>query len=109
MVNLNSFIMNQHLHIRATLDQPELLVNIVEKLAGRFNNRVLHSYGIPKGLKPVGTSSAEVYLSGNVDFSFSTTENGEEIIRMPFITSFHFTCARSCQDPFRLAWSSSLS
>ena len=109
MINLNSSFMKKLLHIRTTLDQPELLISIVEKLAGRFRNKIIPSDGIPDGLKSVGTSSAEVYLSGNVDFSYTSNESVKEIIRMPFITSFHFTCAGSNYDNYKLAWCSSLS
>jgi len=50
------------------------------------------------------TSTSEIYISGDVGLS-----DAEEQINMPYITSFFFTCIKSKDGIYKLAFSSSLS
>lgn len=97
--------MNNTLHITALFDQPQLLENMVEKLAYRRYDIGYSKEKMPKGWQANETSSVETYVSGIVEF-----ENDEnEKIKMPFITCFLFTCTRGKQEPYMLNWSISLS
>ena|SRR5258708_6456848 len=97
--------MNKDLHITASVDQPYLLENLVEKLAYRRYKREFSKEEMPKGLKTIETSSVEVYISGNIEFDSSKDEK----IRMPFITSLLFTCTQANNRSYLLNWSISLS
>lgn len=102
--NKGGFVMNTTLNIAATLDQPELLENLVEKLA---HKRYRSDYGMekmPDDRKAFETSSTETFVSGAVAL---TTE--EEQINMPFITRFMFTCISMEEGNYKLEWSASLS
>lgn len=96
--------MNKSLNITATLDQPELLENLVEKLAYR---RVELGYGkavLPRGREAIETSSNDTYVSGTMELSGANLH-----INMPFITRFVFTCIKGKNDPYKLCWGTSLS
>lgn len=97
--------MKEILKISAALDQPEMLENMVEQLAYRRYDIGFGKEKMPKGLEADETSSTEAYVSGTVEFS----NNGEEPIRIPFITCFIFTCAHGKKEPYKLNWSMSLS
>ncbi len=100
--------MNQVLHIIATLDQPELLENLVEKLASRRYDIGYSREVVPQDWQAVETSSTETYVSGTLSFS-GLTNNDDASINMPFITSMLFTCIKGKENDYRLLWSSSLS
>jgi hypothetical protein len=108
-MNLNNYlkqlIMKKVLQISAALDQPRLLEAIIEKLAHRRYDIGYSKEKMPKGYEADETSSTEAYVSGTVEFNY----NGNEKIRMPFITCFLFTCAHGKQEPYKLNWSMSLS
>lgn len=97
--------MNKALHITASFDQPVLLENMIEKLAYRRYDIGYCKEKMPKGWQADETSSIEAYVSGNVEFNY----NEKEKIRMPFITSFLFTCTHGKKEPYALNWSLSLS
>jgi len=97
--------MKKNLHISTKIDKPGLLVNLVEKLAGRFVHNDPGYSKLPGELVTIGSSSAEVYVSGDL-----TLKTGKkDRVRIPFITSFYFTCTQSQGLENRLTWSSSLS
>ena len=100
--------MNHVLHITATLDQPELLENLVEKLASRRYDIGYSRETVPQDWQAVETSSTETYVSGTLSFSGLTNNDGASV-NMPFITSMLFTCIKGKEDDYRLLWSSSLS
>ncbi len=100
--------MNSILHITATLDQPELLENLVEKLASRRYDIGYSRETVPHDWQAIETSSTETYVSGTLSFS-GLVSNDDAIINMPFITSMIFTCIKGKVDDYRLLWSSSLS
>ena len=100
--------MNNVIHITATLDQPELLENLVEKLASRRYDIGYSKEIVPQDWQAVETSSTETYISGTL--AFSGLMNDDDVsINIPFITSMLFTCIKGTEDDYRLLWSSSLS
>jgi hypothetical protein len=96
--------MNKSLHISTTLDQPMLLENMVEKLAYRRYDLGYSNEKMPGKHRALETSSTETYISGTV-----AIECDNEIINMPFITNFLFTCIKEKNNPYKLTWSTSLS
>lgn len=101
--------MKRTLHISASIDQPDLVQNLVERLAYRRNELGFDKQVMPKGLKALETSSTETYVSGTIALDFPVdNEGGTERVNMPFITSFAFTCIKGKTDPYQLIWSASL-
>ena len=100
--------MKHALHITATLDQPELLENLVEKLASRRYDIGYSMETVPQDWQAVETSSTETYVSGTLSFS-GLTNSDDTSVNIPFITSMLFTCIKGKEDDYRLLWSSSLS
>ncbi len=97
--------MNRNLYISAFLDKPGLLENMVEKLAQKHNDAGYCKSKVPKPWKALETSSTETFVSGTVEFQY----NQKELIRMPFASSFLFTCIKECNEEYKLSWSASLS
>ncbi len=102
-------IMKTPLHISASFDQPELVQNLVERLAYRRYDLGYGNLDMPVGLKAVETSSTETYVSGTIALDFNEKGYKKEHINMPFITCFLFTCIKGKSDPYQLIWSCSLS
>lgn len=101
--------MKKNLHISATFDEPEMVQNLVERLAYRRYELGFDKAPMPKGLKALETSSTEAYVSGTLGLEFpANNEAGIEKINMPFITCFTFTCIKGKTEPYQLIWSSSL-
>ncbi len=95
--------MNKHLHISTTLDQPVFLEDLIEKLAYRHYDIGYGNAIVPYDSQAIETSSTETYVSGTV-----AIEEKGELINMPFITRFLFTCTKGKDESYKLAWSSSL-
>ena len=104
IINFNSLVMKKPLQITATLDRPTLLEDMVEKLADRRIDFGYCNAAVPRELKVIDTSSTETYVSGTVAIKYN-----KEIINMPFITCFLFTCIKRKQKPYKLEWAVSLS
>jgi hypothetical protein len=98
--------MKQSLHISAIFDKPELVQNLVERLAYLRHDPGFSNKKMPPGLKAVETSSTETYVNGTLAID---SINKEDHINMPFITCFLFTCIKTKNDPYLLIWSRSLS
>jgi hypothetical protein len=98
--------MKQTLHISAAFDQPELVQNLVERLAYRRYELGFSKQLMPRGLKAIETSSTETYVSGTMAID---ADNSCEHFNMPFITCFLFTCIKGPSEPYQMIWSSSLS
>jgi hypothetical protein len=96
--------MKKRLHISATFDQPDLIQNLVERLAYRRYELGYSKLPVPRGFKALETSSTEAYVSGTVGIDMGHKER----INMPFITSFLFTCIKENSEPYQLIWSSSM-
>jgi len=96
--------MNKSLSITTILTEPDLLINLVEKLAWRRSDYGKDKMKLPRNLKLVETSSIETYVNGTVALA------GEgDTINMPFITCFMFTCTKEKDGVYKMAWSASLS
>ncbi|HKC36177.1 MAG TPA: hypothetical protein VKB95_08945 [Chitinophagaceae bacterium] len=90
--------------ITATLEEPNLLQILVEKLA---ECNVDIGYGLKQvqpGWKAIESSSIEVLVSGGVNFS-----DEHHPINVPFVTCFLFTCIKTAEGKYDLTWSRSLS
>ena len=96
--------MKRSLYISTTFDQPDLLEDLVEKLAGRRYDIGFGKEKMPVNFEALETSSTETYVSGTISFNDNDT-----IINMPFITSFLFTCIKGKDDEYKLTWASSMS
>ncbi|MBS1621176.1 MAG: hypothetical protein JST10_09585 [Bacteroidetes bacterium] len=96
--------MKKVLQISASLDQPELLENMIEKLAYRHYDIGFSKEKMPAGWEAIEISTTEAFVSGTIEFS-----DNNERIRMPFITCFIFTCTHGKKEPYQLNWSMSLS
>ena len=96
--------MKKSLHIKAMIDQPAFLEDMVEKLASRHNNIGFSKVRMPGNRQVLETSTTETYVSGTI-----AIETPGQQINMPFITSFLFTCIKEKGNNYDLEWSSSLS
>ena len=96
--------MKKTLHIKAIIDHPGFLEDLVEKLASRHNNIGLSKPKIPGNREALETSSTETYVSGTI-----ALETPGQQINMPFITSFLFTCIKGKEDTYDLEWGASMS
>lgn len=97
--------MKKDLHLTASVDKPELLENIIEKLATRRYDMGYGKATVPKTWQALETSSVETYLSGRVEFDYNETQR----IRIPYITCFLFSCTKAKNGPYELSWAISLS
>ncbi|MBN8686799.1 MAG: hypothetical protein J0M10_07270 [Chitinophagales bacterium] len=97
--------MKQLLHISAAFDQPELVQNLVERLAYRRYEAGYAKEIMPPDYKALETSSTEAYVSGTIGIE---SLNKAEHYAMPFITGFMFTCIKGDEEPYQLIWSSSM-
>ena len=96
--------MKKSLHITATIDQPEFLEDMVEKLAYRHCDLGYGKQKMPGNHEALETSSTESYVGGTM----AMDDSGEHI-DMPFVTRFVFTCIKGKDGVYKLLWSSSLS
>ena len=96
--------MKKSLHIKAIIDHPGFLEDIVEKLAYRHFESGSNKSKIPFNREVLETSSTETYVSGTM-----AIEDGNQQINMPFITRFLFTCVKVDKDVYSLEWGISLS
>lgn len=104
MIYIKTANMKTSIQITAILDQPELLENLVEKLAYRRYDIGYGNQKVPISHEALETASSTIYLSGTVEVA-----EQKEQFNMPFITSFLFTCIKGVDGVYKLAWSSSLS
>lgn len=96
--------MKKSLHIKAIIDHPGFLEDIVEKLAYRHLENGLKKSKMPFNRESLETSSTETYVSGTM-----AIEDGNQQINMPFITRFLFSCIKIDKDVYSLEWGMSLS
>jgi|SRR5436190_12140531 len=95
---------NSSTAITATLAEPALLKNIVEKLAHRRKDPGYCFEKVQAGWNAIESSSIEGFVSGDIILS----DNSDFAI-MPFDTSFVFTCIKTKGGKYNLTWASSLS
>ncbi|HLG39307.1 MAG TPA: hypothetical protein VI461_06550 [Chitinophagaceae bacterium] len=96
--------MKKSINISTTFDQPDLLEDLVEKLACRRFDAGFSKERMPHNFRGLETSSTEAYASGTVALS-----DKDENFNVPFITSFLFTCIKGKDDEYKLTWASSMS
>lgn len=97
--------MKKNLHLTASVDKPDLLEDMVEKLATRRYDIGYSRAKVPNSWKALDSSSIESYMSGTIEFDYNETQR----IRIPYITCFLFSCTKSNNDPYDVSWSISLS
>lgn len=96
--------MKKAIHIYTRFDQPELLEDLVEKLARRNNESGFIAGPLAGPGQEIHFSSNDTYASGTVDIA-----TAGETFKMPFITRFLFTCTRTQGSDYRLTWAASMS
>lgn len=97
--------MKKNLHLVASVDKPDLLEDLIEKLATRSYDIGYGKAVVPKSWQALDSSSVEAYICGNVEFDYNELQR----IRIPYTTAFLFSCTRQKNDPYDLKWSFSLS
>ncbi len=97
--------MKKDLHLTASVDQPEMMENIIEQLATRNYRPGYANHTTAPAWKAIDTSSVESYISGRIEFDYNKTQR----IRIPYITSFLFCCTTLKKNEYELNWSVSLS
>jgi hypothetical protein len=90
--------------IIATLEDPDLLQVLVEKLAECNVDMGYSLQQVQPGWKAIDTSSIEVLASVGIHFS-----DKKDSTNTSFVTSFLFTCIKSSYGKYDLTWSHSLS
>lgn len=91
--------MKKRLEITASFDKPELLECMVEQLAHRKNETSTCGVIVPGSIQSVATSTTETFVSGTVEVI-----DKDEELRIPFITSFIFTCIKESSESYKLNW-----
>ena len=97
--------MKKNIHLNTSVDKPEVLEDIIEKLAIRRHDIGYGKAIVPTFLQAVDTSSVESYISGTIEFDYNETQR----IRIPYITCFLFSCTKEKNNPYDLKWSISFS
>ena len=90
--------------IIATLEDPDLLQILVEKLAECNVDIGYCLQQVQPGWKAIDTSSIEVLASVGLHFS-----DKKDSTNTSFVTSFLFTCIKPAEGKYDLTWSHSLS
>lgn len=96
--------MKQILQIEADFDKPELLRNMVERIATRRPDIGFYQQPVPSSQVALETSTTEVYVCG----SLSIKERGNSM-QLHFDSNFMFTCIKSKHTLYEMTWSVSLS
>ena len=106
MKNLSNKNSNENPAITVTtyLEEPNMLQILVEKLAECNCGLDYSLKQLPPDWQTIEISSIEAFVSGHIILS---GEN--DLVEIPFVNSFLFTCTKSTKNYFNLTWSSSLS
>ncbi len=97
--------MKKDLHLTASVENPEGLENIIERIATRRYDIGYSNATVPPSWQAIDTSSVEIYMSVRVEFDYNRTQR----IMIPCITAFLFSCTKQKSDSYDLRWSFSLS
>lgn len=92
------------LAINASLNEPYLLKDLVETLAGRRHDLGYSQEKVQLGWKAIETSSLEAHVSGQVHIATDA-----DLVNMLFTTCFLFTCTKAKRQDYSLTWVNSLS
>ena len=90
--------------IRTTVSSAPILKELVEVLASRkydLHKRIVQS---SEDYSFIESSTVEAYMSGE-----NQIREGEELLAVPYITTFVFTCVRTANCRYQLLWGLSLS
>lgn len=100
--------MKKTMNITATLYDPGLLRNLVEKLASKHVDQGYTKALIPQQWEPLETSCTIAYVMGRFDLDGKEDQLTREF-KVPFTSQFLFTCTKEKYGLFNLEWSVSLS
>ena len=100
--------MNKDLQLSTSLDEPDLLKNMVEKLADKRYDLGYGNASVPASWQAIETSTVETYVKVTVSLSDANAGESDQI-NMPFTTNFIFTCIKETGSNYLLSWNSSLS
>lgn len=89
--------------LTAKFEEPIFLEALVEELADRRRDLGYGAAIVPPDFRAIETSTIEAYVSGDLQFA------DEANCKMPFTTSFVFTCVKGLSGCYNLVWSNSLS
>jgi hypothetical protein len=95
---------NSTIACSATLQESRMLKNLVERLACRNYDNEFVFEKLPADWKAIETSSLEAYVSVDLTISENT-----EMVNVPVITCFLFTCVKEKNSKYNLTLCSSLS
>lgn len=95
---------NHTFSITTTLYQPQVLKQLVEKLAQLQSDIGYCQKEVEPGWVAVETSTITSYVNGDIHLS-----DKNEIIHIPFVTCFLYTCQKTKGENYSFAWGSSLS
>jgi hypothetical protein len=95
---------DSNITVSATLIESAFLENLVEKLADRRYDIGYSKEKVEQGWQAIETSSIEAYVSGDIKHF----EN-DDLIDLPFVTCFLFTCTKALGGNYNLTWATSLS
>ena len=96
--------MQQRMTVLTTISGERLLKKMVENLAGMQYQAKNNLGRTVNDLTLIESSSIESYTAGENHISV-----GGEVIKMPFLTSFIYTCLKTEDSGYRLEWGISLS
>ncbi len=94
----------QPLKVLTTLCAERMMRALVERLASPQSETDYGGDEYSNGLRVIDSSSVEAYIAGDNHFTYQ-----QNVMKMPFITSFIFTCIREKGKRFRLEFGASLS
>jgi len=92
------------LAVTACIDELMFLEELVKHLADARSTRSRKKIQLEPGWEPIESSSLEVYVTGNMIVS-----DGVGPMRIPYTTSFLFTCTKETRGAYTLSGCFSLS
>lgn len=95
---------NSPIAITASFLEPLLVRSLVEILASRRHDLGYGNEKVQPGWQAVDSSSVEAFASGELNLSEES-----QVTRVPFVTSFLFTCLKGKHAEYRLFQAVSLS
>lgn len=94
---------NPAILVTAYFEEPNMLQLLVEKLA-ECNCGFGYSQRAQPDYQTIETSSLEAFVSGRIILSME-----DNLIDIPFVSSFLFTCMKAAKNQYKLTWSCCLS
>ena len=100
--------MKKEMSISASLYDPGLLKNLVEKIASNHVDYGFTDAIVPRGWNAVETSCTMAYVMGTFSMNAKSSNDAGQF-NVPFTSCFLFTCIKEKYGLFNLEWSASLS